>query len=95
MGKGKEKGPELLTEPEAFEPWGLALNDEISTPLGTIVTVIGVKGGQLWVRWPGGQECASGLDSKTMSPAQANLLPNLGARSLTFNLFCPEHKNAF
>lgn len=58
MGKGKEKGPEMLTDKESLAPWAVELDDAITTPLGTVVTVIGTKANKLWVRWPGGQECA-------------------------------------
>lgn len=74
MGKGKDKGPEMLTDAAAFAPWDIELNDEITTPLGATVIAIGVKGGLLIVRWPGGYECASGLDVKKHEKAEINQL---------------------
>ena len=79
MGK-KDKGPEILVDKEALAPWGVELNDMIKTPLGTMVTVIGTKAGQLWVRWPGGLESASGVVVAPSAP-QPNQLANLPAPS--------------
>ena len=57
MGKkGKGKKVEFLTDKAALEPFEVDVNDMIATPLGVFATVIGVRDGSLWLRWPGGIE---------------------------------------
>lgn len=57
MGKkGKGKKVEFLTDSAALAPFEVEMNDIIATPLGVTCTVIGVKDGALWLKWPGGIE---------------------------------------
>jgi len=67
MGKkGKGKKVEFLVDEAALKPFEVAINDIIDTPLGVSATVIGVKEGALWLRWPGGIESpASPAPQKT------------------------------
>ena len=57
MGKkGKGKKVEYLTDKDALAPFDVDVDDMISTPLGVFATVIGVREGALWLKWPGGIE---------------------------------------
>lgn len=51
-GKGKKEAFEFT--PEALAPFDCKVNDIIATPLGVQCTVHGVKGGALFLKWPGG-----------------------------------------
>ena len=62
--KGKGKKVEFLTDADAMAPFECEANDMMATPLGVYTTVIGVRDGMLWVRWPGGIESPA-------SPGQA------------------------
>ena len=72
MGKkGKGKKVEFLTDDEALSPFGVAMNDIVATPLGVYTTVIGVKEGALWLKWPGGIESpASPAPAKARNKAE-------------------------
>ena len=52
--KGKGKKVEFLVDPDALKPFEVAVDDIIETPLGVCCTVIGVRDGALWLKWPGG-----------------------------------------
>ena len=57
MGKkGKGKKVEFLTDDASLAPFEVGVNDIIATPLGVTATVIGVRDGALWLKWPGGIE---------------------------------------
>ena len=57
MGKkGKGKKVEYLTDKDALAPFDVDVDDMIATPLGVFATVIGVREGSLWLKWPGGIE---------------------------------------
>ena len=58
-GKGKSKGPSILTDDESCQPFGFRVGDILMTPLGVEVTVIGVKPdasgeNKLWAEFQGG-----------------------------------------
>lgn len=54
-GKGKKLAG-YETDAGALAPFGVQVRDIISTPLGVKGTVLGVRAGVLWLRWPGGVE---------------------------------------
>ena len=69
--KGKGKKVEFLTDTAALAPFQVAANDIIATPLGVYTTVIGVRDGALWLKWPGGIESpASPAPAKARTKAE-------------------------
>ena len=52
--KGKKGKVEYLTTPDALAPFDLNVRDIVATPLGVECTVVGVRDGALWLKWPGG-----------------------------------------
>ena len=52
--KGKGKKVEFLVDAAALAPFNVAVNDIVETPLGVCCTVVGVRDGALWLKWPGG-----------------------------------------
>jgi len=72
MGKkGKGKKVEFLTDAASLKPFEVSANDMVSTPLGVHATVIGVREGALWLKWPGGIESpASPAPQKARNKAE-------------------------
>ena len=63
--KGKGKAAAFLTDADALAPFECSLRDIIQTPLGVRGTVIGVRDGVLWLRWPGNIEAPTPPKCKT------------------------------
>ena len=64
MGKKGKGKVEFLTDKASLEPFDCEANDMINTPLGVTCTVIGVRDGALWLKWPGGIESPASPDPK-------------------------------
>ena len=79
MGKkGKGKKVEYLTDKDALAPFDVDVDDMISTPLGVFATVIGVREGALWLKWPGGIESPA-------SPAPAKAKNKMELETFGYN----------
>ena len=70
--KGKKGKVEYLVTPEALAPFACQANDIIATPLGVECTVVGVREGSLWLKWPGGL-----LSPATPAPEKAHTVDAL------------------
>ena len=64
----------MLTDAASLQPWGVEFNDILATPLGKEVTVVGSKGGVLYVKWTTGLEVPLG----EKSPKDKDELAQLG-----------------
>jgi hypothetical protein len=73
MGKKGKKGKQaaFLVDEEALRPFECQVRDIIQTPLGVRGTVLGVRDGVLWIRWPGNIESPTPPKAKTAADLAA------------------------